>query len=71
MLTPVGELWTSPSSGNADAQQFRVETPSFDGDLTVTTKLQDQEFALPSASVYEGIAHAEGTLLGAEVAGDS
>ncbi len=70
-VTPVGELWTSPTSGNSYAQQFRVEIPSFGADITVSTMLQDQEFALPTASVYEGIAHAEGTLLGSPVKGDS
>jgi predicted secreted hydrolase len=70
-VTPVGELWTSPTSGNGYAQQFRVEIPSFGADITVTTKLQDQEFALPTASIYEGIARAEGTLLDKKVTGDS
>jgi len=70
-VTPVGELWTSPTSGNAYAQQFRVQIPSFGADLTVTVRLADQEFALPSASVYEGIASAEGELLGKKVSGDS
>ncbi len=70
-LTPVGELWVSPTTGKGYAQQFRVEIPSFDADITVSTGLQDQEFALPSASVYEGIATADGTLLGKKVTGDS
>ena len=70
-VTPIGELWVSPTTGRGYAQQFRVEIPSFDADITVTTSLQDQEFALPSASVYEGIASAEGVLLGTRVSGDS
>ena len=70
-VTPVGELWVSPRSENGYAQQFRVEIPSFGADITVTTGLQDQEFALPTASVYEGIASADGVLLGKKVTGDS
>jgi len=70
-ITPVGELWTSPATGVAYAQQFRVEIPSFDADIVVSTRLQDQEFALPSASVYEGTADPQGTFLGRKVGGDA
>ena len=70
-VTPVGELWTSPSTGNSYAQQFHVEIPSFDADITVTTRLQDQEFAANGAPIYEGIANPEGTFLGDEVSGDA
>lgn len=70
-ITPVGELWTSPSSGYGYAQQFRVEIPSFDADITVTTRLQDQEFFASGAPIYEGTAGAEGTFLGEDVSGDA
>ena len=70
-ITPVGELWTSPRTGVGYAQQFRVEIPSFDADLVVTTRLQDQEFAIPGASIYEGTAGVEGSLLGDDVSGDA
>jgi predicted secreted hydrolase len=70
-VTPVGELWTSPSTGNSYAQQFRVEIPSFDADITVTTRLQDQEFAANGAPIYEGTANPEGTFLGDPVSGDA
>lgn len=70
-ITPVGELWTSPRTGVAYAQQFRVEIPSFDADIVVTVRVQDQEFALPGASVYEGTAEPEGTFLGKKVGGDA
>lgn len=70
-VTPVGELWTSPSSGNSYAQQFRVEIPSFGADIVVSTRLQDQEFSLGGAPVYEGTAGAEGVFLGEPVDGDA
>lgn len=70
-VTPIGELWTSPRSGVSYAQQFRVDIPSFDAELIVTTRLQDQEFALPGASVYEGTAEPSGTFLGENVSGDA
>ena len=70
-ITPVGELWVSPITGRGYAQQFRVEIPSFKADIVVTTRVQDQEFVLPGASVYEGTAEAEGRLLGESVKGDA
>lgn len=70
-ITPVGELWTSPSTGNGYGQQFRVEIPSFNADITVTVRLQDQEFAVSGAPVYEGTAVADGTFLGEDVTGDA
>jgi predicted secreted hydrolase len=70
-ITPVGELWTSPETGNGYAQQFQVEIPSFGADIVVSVRLQDQEFAITGAPVYEGTAGAEGTFLGEDVAGDA
>lgn len=70
-VTPVGELWTSPASGNHYAQQFRVEIPSFQADITVSARLQDQEFSVSGAPIYEGTAEPRGTFLGEEVSGDA
>ncbi len=70
-ITPVGELWTSPETGNGYAQQFRVQIPSFDADIVVTVRLQDQEFAITGSPVYEGTAGAEGRFLGETVSGDA
>jgi len=71
-VTPVGKLWVSPVTGRGYAQQFRVEIPSFDAEFLVTTRVQDQEFVLPGASVYEGTADVEGTILGERgVSGDA
>jgi predicted secreted hydrolase len=70
-ITPIGELWTSPDTGVAYAQQFRVQIPSFDADITVTTRLQDQEFRIPGASIYEGTADPTGTFLGEDITGDA
>lgn len=70
-VTPVGELWVSPVTGRGYAQQFHVEIPSFKGDFIVTTRVPDQEFALPDAPVYEGTADVDGTILGERVSGDA
>ncbi|KQR84760.1 lipocalin-like domain-containing protein [Microbacterium sp. Leaf179] len=70
-MTPVGELWTSPSTGNSYAQQFRVQIPSFDSDMLISTRLQDQEFSASGAPIYEGTAEPTGTFLGESVAGDA
>jgi predicted secreted hydrolase len=70
-VTPVGELWTSPHTGNGYGQQFHVEIPSFGADITVSVRLQDQEFAVSGAPVYEGTAEADGTMLGGDVSGDA
>lgn len=71
VITPVGELWTSPRSGVSYAQQFQVEIPSFDASIVVTTRLQDQEFEIPGASIYEGTADPKGKFLGENVSGDA
>lgn len=70
-VTPVGELWTSPRTGFAYAQQFRVVIPSFQADILVSARLQDQEFAIAGTPVYEGIGAAEGTMLAQSVSGDA
>ncbi|HEX5729608.1 lipocalin-like domain-containing protein [Microbacterium sp.] len=70
-ITPVGELWTSPATGNSYAEQFRVEIPSFQSDITVSVRLQDQEFAISGSPVYEGTAEPEGTFLGEPITGDA
>ena len=70
-VTAVGELWTSPRTGNAYARQFRVEIPSFQADITVTTRLEDQEFSVGGAPIYEGTAEPAGTFLGEDVSGDA
>ncbi len=69
-VTPVGELWVSPRTGKGYAQQFLVEIPSFDAEITVTTRVQDQEFDVSGAPIYEGIGGIEGTLLNESVTGD-
>lgn len=70
-ITPIGELWVSPHTGRGYAQELLVEIPSFDAQFIVTTSLLDQEFALPTASLYEGIASVTGSLLGEDVTGDA
>ena len=63
-ITPVGELWTSPATGNVYAQQFHVQIPSFQADLTVSVLVQNQEFPIAASPVYEGVAKPTGTMLG-------
>jgi predicted secreted hydrolase len=70
-VTPVGELWVSPDTGFAYVQTFRVVIPSFQADIAVTARLQDQEFSIAGTPVYEGIASADGTMLGSPVSGDA
>ncbi len=70
-ITPVGELWTSPKTDRSYARQFRVEIPSFDADFLVTTRLEDQEFAVPGGSIYEGTSEVTGRILGEDVSGDA
>jgi len=68
-LTPIGRTWTSPETGGTYFTQFRVEIPSFDATLVVTTLFDSQEFPVPTASVYEGVADATGTFQGKSVTG--
>ncbi|CAN5349463.1 hypothetical protein BH10ACT7_BH10ACT7_25510 [soil metagenome] len=70
-VTPVGELWTSPTTGNKYAQQFHVVIPSFEVDIVVTVRIQDQEFPVAGAPVYEGTAEPVGTMLGETITGDA
>ena len=70
-ITPVGELWTSPATGNVYAQQFHVQIPSFQADLTVSVLVQNQEFPIAASPVYEGVAKPTGTMLGKPVTGDA
>jgi hypothetical protein len=48
-----------------------VEIPSFDADILVSTRLQDQEFSASGAPIYEGTAEPTGTFLGESVSGDA
>jgi predicted secreted hydrolase len=68
-MTPTGRTWTSGESGGTYYMEFRVEIPSFDADLHVNTLVDSQEFPVPGASVYEGVAVAEGTFRGKRVRG--
>lgn len=68
-FTPFGRTWTSPVSGNEYFLQFRVEIPDFEATLIVTSLFDDQEFSLPTAPIYEGIALAEGEFQGRHVRG--
>jgi hypothetical protein len=68
-MTAIGRTWTSPETGATYFMQFRVEIPAFDADLYVDTLVDAQEFPVPGASVYEGVAVAEGTFRGKRVRG--
>jgi hypothetical protein len=60
-----------PGLGQRLRAEVRVQIPSFQADLTVTVRMQDQEFAISGSPVYEGTAGAEGTMLGVDVSGDA
>ena len=68
-MTPTGRTWTSDETGATYYMEFRVEIPSFDADLYVDTLVDAQEFPVPGASVYEGVAVVEGTFRGRRVRG--
>jgi predicted secreted hydrolase len=68
-FTPIGRTWTSPQSGDTYFLQFRVEIPDFEATIIVTSLFDDQEFSLPTAPIYEGIALAEGEFQGRPVRG--
>jgi predicted secreted hydrolase len=68
-VTPIGPTWTSDTSGVTYFTKFRVEIPTFEADIEVTTLLDGQEFT-GLGTVYEGVARAKGTFQGADVAGD-
>lgn len=70
-VTPLGPTWTSPVSGATYFTQFRVEIPSFEAEIVVSTLLDGQEFPIPGSPVYEGVATAKGTFQGADVIGDA
>ena len=71
VITPVGELWQSPVTGRGYATQFQVEIPSFDAAFVVSSRIPDQEFAIPGGSIYEGTSDVTGRILGEPVSGDA
>ena len=63
-VTPIGRTWTS-ETGVTYFLQFRVEIPSFNASLIVTSLVPDQAFN----GVYEGVADARGTFEFRDVTG--
>jgi len=63
-VTPIGTTWTS-ESGTTYFLQFRVEIPSFNATLLVTSLVPNQAFN----GVYEGVANARGTFQFRDVSG--
>jgi predicted secreted hydrolase len=69
-MTPTGRTWTSPDSKNTYFLEFKVEVPSFDAVLTVTSSVDGQEFPSKTGpSVYEGVASAVGSFKGQQAHG--
>jgi predicted secreted hydrolase len=68
-VTPFGRTWTSPQSGRTFFLELRVEIPSFNANIVVTSLMDAQEFPAVGAPVYEGIAGAVGVFQGRAVAG--
>jgi predicted secreted hydrolase len=68
-MTPVGRTWTSPRSGETYFLEWQVEIPSFKASLLVSSLLDEQEFVVPTAPVYEGVAVASGTFRNQPVSG--
>jgi predicted secreted hydrolase len=67
-ITPFGRTWTSPE-GDTYFMELLVELPPFDATLTVTSRIDAQEFR--GGPVYEGVADAKGTFEGIPVSGDA
>jgi predicted secreted hydrolase len=68
-VTPFGRTWTSPKTGRVFFLELKVEIPSFNANIIVTSLVDGQEFPVPTAPVYEGVAKAEGTFQGQAVTG--
>jgi predicted secreted hydrolase len=63
------EPWTSPVTGKTYYLTLDVEIPVFAAKLRVTSLVAGQEFPVPGAPIYEGVAKAEGRFEGAAVSG--
>jgi predicted secreted hydrolase len=67
-VTPVGKTWTNPATNVLFFLEFKVEIPSFNGILHVSTPVPDQDFPFPNpikpgtyvSDTYEGVATAKG-----------
>jgi predicted secreted hydrolase len=68
IVTPLGE-WTSEKSGGTYPQNWRIQVPGLDLDVTLTTPLQDQEMPNPAWNYWEGLIHIEGTKQGRTIGG--
>jgi predicted secreted hydrolase len=68
-VTPFGRTWKSPQSGRTFFLELRVEIPSFNANIVVTSLMDAQEFPTAGAPVYEGVAAAVGTFQGRAVTG--
>jgi len=67
--TVVAKPWPSPDSGITYYMELQVAIPSVQGQLTVTSLIDSQEFYNPTGSVYEGVAGVTGTFQGQTVSG--
>ncbi|MEH0198639.1 lipocalin-like domain-containing protein [Caulobacter sp. CCNWLY153] len=61
--------WTSPASGVVYYLDYQLDIAGFDAVLNFKALLADQEFPLPTGSIYEGIASAEGSFQGKPASG--
>ncbi len=67
-LTPA-KPWLSPETGGAYPQEWRVEIPKLELDLTVRTTFPEQEMDFPPVAYWEGAVILEGSRAGKPVAG--
>lgn len=67
-VTPVGDPWVA-ADGQGFYLQFAISIPDFDGELTVTSSVAQQDFPAFGADVYEGVATVEGRFDGEAVSG--
>lgn len=67
-VTPLG-WWESEKTGGKYPQNWRMEVPGLDMDVTMTTNTPDQEMPNPIWNYWEGLVHIEGTKQGHPVGG--
>jgi predicted secreted hydrolase len=67
-VTPL-DWWESEKTGGVYPQNWRMEIPGLDMDVTLTTDLADQEMPNPIWNYWEGLLHVEGTKEGQPVTG--
>ncbi len=67
-VTPL-DWWESEKTGGNYPQNWRMEIPGLDMDVTLTTSIPDQEMPNPIWNYWEGLVHIDGSKQGQPVGG--